>query len=472
MAAQLWRSTFKSAAIYILIGLTWILMAFAAYSGWKSYIVQNCIREHYQHEVRESWESNPDKHPHRMAHYGSFAFRLKHPLSMFDFGMESFTGNAVYLEAHKQNTVNFSDASFSTGLLRFGEISMAMVLQVIIPLAIFFLGFASIATDRESGTLKLLLTQGATWKEILFGRSLGLIALALLFFVPAMIITASLLIGSEAMEGEVMTRFTGTLLMHFVFYVVLCYVTIIISALSNSSRDALIKLLGIWLVFVILLPKTTQAIGNYLYPSPSKIAFEAALEQDIIKQGDSHNPDDPHYKAIKDSLLVTHNVDSVQKLPFNYGGFVMREGERLSAVTYERHLKELLAIYENQNKLNRITAFVNPYTAIRNISMSLAATDFSSYVHFQNEAEHYRYTLAQTMNELQMKYISNDVKTSADKRAIIDRKHWQEFPDFHYSFQSTPIAVRHEAWSFVALLLWLITTVFVTLRLSKKLRAI
>ncbi|MCZ8217178.1 MAG: ABC transporter permease subunit, partial [Cyclobacteriaceae bacterium] len=177
MAAQLLKHTFKSSAIYFLMLVITLMMSYAAYSGWKTYKVQNNIREHYQREARESWESNPDKHPHRMAHYGSFAFRLKHPLSMFDFGMESFTGNAVYLEAHKQNTVNFSEASFSTGLLRFGEISMAMILQVIIPLAIFFLGFSCISAERENGTLIVMLTQGATWKEILVGKSLGLTAL-------------------------------------------------------------------------------------------------------------------------------------------------------------------------------------------------------------------------------------------------------------------------------------------------------
>jgi ABC-2 type transport system permease protein len=75
-----------------------------------------------------------------MAHFGTFAFRLKHPLSIFDFGLESYMGNAVFLEAHKQNTVNFSEAGFSTGLLRFGELSMAIILQLILPLVIFFIG--------------------------------------------------------------------------------------------------------------------------------------------------------------------------------------------------------------------------------------------------------------------------------------------------------------------------------------------
>ncbi|NBW38344.1 MAG: DUF3526 domain-containing protein [Cytophagia bacterium] len=472
MAAQLLKHTFKSSAIYFLVVVITLMMSYAAYSGWNTYKVQNSIREHYQREARESWESNPDKHPHRMAHYGSFAFRLKHPLSMFDFGMESFTGNAVYLEAHKQNTVNFSEASFSTGLLRFGEISMAMILQVIIPLAIFFLGFSCISAERESGTLKVMLTQGATWKEILVGKALGLTALTMLFFVPAALLAAILLFNNGKADSDVMTRFATILLAYIIYYFILCVITICISAVSKVSRDALIRLLGIWLCFVILLPKTTQAIGSYLYPAPSKIEFEAAIEHDIIRQGDSHNPDDPHYKAMKDSLLSAYQVDSVHKLPFNYSGFVMREGERLSAVTYQRHLKDLFSIYEDQNRLNRFTAFINPYTAIRNISMALSGTDFSSYIHFQHEAEAYRYNLAQTMNELQIKYISNQVKSSADKSAILDREHWLEFPDFKYTFQVVGYAFEQEALSIAALLVWFSIVTWLIIRLSKKLKAI
>ena len=66
------------------------------------------MQQQYQQLIRKSWEDNPDKHPHRMAHFGSFALRIKHPLSVFDYGLDNYAGNAVYLEAHKQNTVNYS----------------------------------------------------------------------------------------------------------------------------------------------------------------------------------------------------------------------------------------------------------------------------------------------------------------------------------------------------------------------------
>ncbi|MFO0001503.1 MAG: ABC transporter permease, partial [bacterium] len=103
----------------------------------------------YSHEVRERWENQPDKHPHRMAHYGYVAFRQPYPLSFFDFGVDSYVGKSVFLEAHKQNTVIFSEVSLSGSLLRFGEITAGMIFQILLPLLIFFLGFDVISKERE-----------------------------------------------------------------------------------------------------------------------------------------------------------------------------------------------------------------------------------------------------------------------------------------------------------------------------------
>ena len=161
IAGHFLKIIFRSRAL-VAVYLVWLfLVLYAAVTGYQTYNAQNEIRSQFQQQARKSWEANPDKHPHRMAHFGSFAFRQKHPISMFDFGIENYTGNAVFLEAHKQNTVNFSEAGFSTGLLRFGEISLSMLLQVLLPLILFFLGFNAVAQQREDSTLKILLSQGA-----------------------------------------------------------------------------------------------------------------------------------------------------------------------------------------------------------------------------------------------------------------------------------------------------------------------
>lgn len=474
IARQFWTDTFKSRAVYMIIFIVSILLAYAAYSGWKNYTTQNSIRLQYQNEARNSWENNPDKHPHRMAHFGSFAFRLKHPLSLFDFGMESFSGNAVFLEAHKQNTVNFSEASFSTGLLRFGEISMAILLQVLLPLLIFFLGFASVATERENGTLKITLAQGASWKEILFGKSLGLMGLSLMFFLPVALVTLLLLfITAEApLTASEWLRYTGTVISYLLFFQVISIITVLVSAFSKTSKDALIKLLGLWLFFIVLLPRTTQALGSYFYPSPAKVEFESTIETELIQKGDSHNPDDPYYKALKDSVLLAYQVDSVQHLPFNYSGFVMSEGERTSAEIYNRHLEKLWQTFQNQNSLTRFTACLNPYVAIKNVSMALAGTDFESYVYFQKQAEAYRYQLAQEMNELQMQFISNKKPESGDKPDVISKEHWKAFPDFKHQFLSISATLSNIRWSIIALLTWSIAVIGLVIYLSKKVKTV
>ena len=474
IAKQFCRNAFRSNALYGIMLVMAVMIGFAAYSGWKIYTSQNAIRQHYQHEVRESWENNPDKHPHRMAHFGSFAFRVKHPLSMFDFGLESFVGNAVYLEAHRQNTVNFSEASFSTGLLRFGEISLAMLLQVVLPLIVFFLGFASVSAERENGTLKIMLTQNVTWKNLLIGKSMGIFSVAMFVCIPAVVVTLVLLIvaGETAVTTDTLLRFSGIVLIYFIFTLVLCVITVLISAASSSSKNALMTLLGIWLCMVVLLPKTTQALGSYFYPSPSKIEFDTAVELDVLKEGDSHNPDDPHYKALRDSVLQVYKVDSVEQLPFNYSGFVMREGERISAEIYRRHLGDLIYTYKKQNRFNEITAWINPCAAVRNISMALSGTDFESYVMFQQEAERYRYELAQAMNELQMKFISNRKLGADDKPYTISREHWKDVPDFKPQHPGIRDALRHQAGSILALVLWSVLTVAFILFLSKKAKAI
>lgn len=473
IAQQFWKDTFKAKSIYVTLLIMAVLLSYAAYSGWKSYTVQNSIRLHYQEEARKSWENNPDKHPHRMAHFGSFAFRIKHPMAMFDFGMENFTGNAVFLEAHKQNTINFSEASFSTGLLRFGEISMAMLLQLLVPLIIFFLGFSSVAAERANGTLKVMLTQGAGWKEIVIGKSLGLMGLAMLFFIPV-VVTLFLLVTIHGLpdKSDTLFRYSATVLAYMVFLQVLCFITVIVSAVSKSSKDTLMKLLAFWLVLFILLPKTTQAVGSYFYPSPSKIEFETDIEKELALVGDSHNPDDLHFKALRDSVLTAHEVDAVEKLPFNYSGFVMREGEKISALIYNRHLHSLLEKYQKQNELTRITAFINPYSAICQLSMSLAGTDFESYQFFQHQAESYRYQLAQKMNELQMEFISNSKLGPTDKPYAISHQHWKEFPDFTHQFVSAGIALQNERVPVAALAGWSVLSFLLIFYVSKNAKTV
>lgn len=474
IARHVWVTTFANRAVAgLLIGMGFLLL-YAAITGWVTFRQQNETGRKYQQRARQDWLSNPDKHPHRMAHYGHFAFRPKAPLSVFDFGMESFLGNTIYLEAHKQNSTNFSEAGFSTGLLRFGEISMAMVLQLLVPLLLFFVGFGTVATDRETGTLKLLLSQGVSWWQLLVGKSLGLMAVMLTLFLPAMVITALLSLGlqTDGISLDQTIRLVLLLGVYFLYLSFFCVIAVLVSARSQTAKTALVSLIGLWLMLTLVLPRASQALGSYLYPAPSKTTFLADIQADVLREGDSHNPGDPHYRGFRDSVLTAYGVDSVGQLPVNYSGLVMAEGEKISARLYNTHFNRLLAIYEQQNRFTKAVSFINPYLAIRNLSMALAGSDFATYVDFQRQAEQYRYGMAQTMNDLQIRLISNAKPVPGSKPFRIDHTHWEEMPDFSYQSPHLANVLGHEVVSLLAFVCWLVLLLVLIWRLSNTLTVV
>ncbi|MEL6864498.1 MAG: DUF3526 domain-containing protein [Bacteroidota bacterium] len=453
-----------------LIGVFNVLLLLALMAAFLSLQKHQHTVEHYGQEVREGWENSPDKHPHRMAHYGYVAFRQKYPLSFFDYGMDSYLGNAVFLEAHRQNTINFSQASLSNSLVRFGEISAALILQLLVPLLLFFWGFALLAGERESGTLRLVLSQGVQWKELILGKSLGLFCLTLTLFIPTVLATTILLFVAGA-GVDVFFSFSLLVLSYLIYLLLISLLTIWVSASSKTSKTALIQLIGCWLFFTLMLPKLAQVSGQVFFPSPSKIEFDTAVEHELIKQGDSHNPDDPYFNGLKDSVLAVHQVASTKELPFNYSGFIMREGEKLSTETFRRHQSQLMERYEQQQYLVAWTALLNPYIAIKNLSMALCGTDFPAYRNFQDQAEAYRYNLAQTMNELQIKFISNNTTSSADKKAVISQQYWIDFPDFQHQQLAFGTIIQNGWYSFFALLLWLMGLLALVFYRTQQLKA-
>jgi ABC-type transport system involved in multi-copper enzyme maturation permease subunit len=259
----------------------------------------NAQRDEFQQQVRSNWLEQPDRHPHRASHYGYLAFRPKAPLSFFDSGVDSFAGTSVFLEPHRQNTANFSEANHSGGMLRFGELSPALVLQLLVPLAIFFLGFAALTGERESGTLAMLLAQGVTWRALIVGKTLGVAAMALLITAPgALLLLGWCLFSGHEFSRDTLWRTLG-LLMGYSLYLLICAVfAVLVSAWQQTSRGALTSLILLWILFCVVIPRGAQTLGSAIAPTPAKAEFDAALELATSREGDSHKPDDPHFAAL------------------------------------------------------------------------------------------------------------------------------------------------------------------------------
>jgi ABC-2 type transport system permease protein len=448
-----------------------VLLTFsAALISWSHQRSIAETRARFQAQASEAFEAQPDRHPHRMVHYGNFIFRPLGPLAAFDPGVDAFTGNSMFLEGHRQNSANFGDVRQSSLLVRFGQLTPAFVLQVIAPLLLIFLGYGAVARERERGTLRQMLAQGVSARATILGKLLALALVAALVGLPAMI--AFLLIAGQpgALAGPMLVIALG----YAAYLTLWAIITILVSALCRRGRDALLALLAIWAVLVILVPRIAPDVASQAYVLPTRLETDIAIAHDLHKLGDSHNPDDPFFTAFKEKTLRHYGVTRVEDLPVNYKGLLALEGEKLTSRLFDDYARRSFTVQRSQSGLNDSFGIVSPAISLRQLSMAAAGTDLEGHRRFLTQAETYRYNMVQRLNRLQADAVSyaNDTASDAgaDRRKRISAGHWHEIPPFRFEPPGAADLVKASLPGLGLLLGWLIVAALALVPVARHLQ--
>lgn len=426
IAQEEWRALARSRVALLAGALLVLLILTATFISLQKQAAIDTARAHYQAEQVEEFRNQPDRHPHRMVHYGQFVFRPLAPLAFFDFGVDPYTGNMVFLEGHRQNSANFAEARQSSLMLRFGQLTPAFVLQTLAPLLIVFLAFRALAGERERGTLRLMLAQGISARQLLTGKLLAHAMVAGAILLPALValgIMASTAGASMAQAGLMMLAYTAYLL-------VWTLAALLVSAVLPRGRDALLALIALWMVTVVLLPRGLPEIAAATETAPTRIETEVAIGRDLKSIGDSHDPDDPYFNDFREETLARYGVSDILDMPVQYAGLVAIEGERLTSELFDRYATEAYDRENRQSALVRTFGIASPLIAVRQLSMTLAGTDLDSHQDFLNQVERYRYGFVQELNRMQAEQIPV-VEPGEDPR--IDASNWQDIAGFTYA---------------------------------------
>lgn len=436
--------------------------------GWQHYRDVASQHEAARRETREQWLAQGEKNPHSAAHYGVYAFKPKMPLSLVDPGIDPYVGVASWLEAHKQNDFKFKPAQDGTALQRLGELTGATVLQLLMPLMIILLTFSAFAAERESGTLRQLLSLGVARSDLAWGKALGVAGALLSLLVPATAIgvlslTLSAENGAVAMSLSRMGLMTLGYLLYFAAFI---GVSLAVSAKAQSSRVALIVLLGFWIFNGLIAPKAVTDLARSAHPTPSALEFARGIERDIEDGIDGHSSTDARTDRLKAELLRKYNVDSVEKLPIDFNGIRMQAGEEYGNQVFDLHFSRLWATYERQRRIHEAASIFAPALAVRSVSMGLAGTDFPHHAHFSKAAEDYRRLINREMNM--------DLAYNAKGKPVYvaGSDLWAKIPDFHYLAPDLRWVLATQALSFSMLAIWFSGAVGIAAVCSRKLQVI
>ena len=442
-----------------------MVSALLCMGAWLSFNYYQSIQQQHEqakNNARNIWVSQDEKNPHSAAHYGTYAFKPKYPLSLIDPGVDKYSGISIFLEAHKRNESQYMAAADQTGLARFGDLTPDFILLFIIPLLIILIGYNAFTREKEQGTWQMLKSQGVSAWKLALGKWGGI-------FLPVLIITGGLFIIAAALLSQLQdfgefsyTELLMMFLVYLAYYAVFINLSLLVSAWTRQSGVALVSLLVIWIMVCLAMPKASSNLADTIYPYPSRQAFTAAINQDKKAGLDGHNPWSEAAKAFERETLEKYGVDSVSQLPFNFDGYRMQKGEEHEAEVYFKHYEHLKETHRRQTQVYRASAALSPFLPVRFLSMSLARTDYGVHWDFADAAEKYRLKMQEALN---MDFAENS--TYGDWAYKADKSLWSDIPEFSYE-PPTLSAVVASNWSNFALLsLWLLVS-FVGLKMTTR----
>jgi len=444
------RETFRDGRFRILAAVVIALLAVSLGLGWKRYSDVSRQIEAGRKATRQNWLTQGEKNPHSAAHYGVYAFMPRTPLSFVDDGVDPYTGVSVWLEAHKQNDFKYKPAEDSNTLARFGELTGAAVLQLLIPLLIILLSFTTFAGEREQGTLRQLLSLGIKREDLAAGKALGIAASLGMVLVPAALIGAGVLIflGDPRVLPDTAARLVLLALFYLFYFAAILGTSLAVSAWSKSTRAALLTLLGFWIVNGLIAPRAFTDVARYLHPTPSAFDFAKMVAHDLENGINGDSSTAQRARELQQRLLKQYQVDRIDKLPVSYRGVSLQEGENHGDEVFDKRYSELWDDFERQNAVRRAGGIIAPLLPMRSLSMALAGTDFAQHRDFAVAAENYR--------RMFIRMINDDITKNAAGKDLYVRGDdlWQTVPEFQYVAPGVAAVLRANLGSIALLLLW------------------
>ncbi len=442
----------RDGRVRVMVWLSLVLFIGLGITGWQDYQRNKEENERFVASAREQWENQGDRHPHRAASFGQYVIKPETPLALFDNGIRPTTGQALWLEAHKRSSFKFApveDAGVSSIL---GLNSVAEVVQLLGALMAVLIGYASVARERETGTLRLVLSQGVSPGRWFAGKALAMLGALVALVVPVGIGIFGLCYTADpaAFDGNVTMRLLLLLFSYAGYLAIWLGGAIAVSCWARTSRGALAVLLALWIGAAVIAPRVASTVASTFAPVPSLTEYTAAYSHDFNHGFEDRKGWGDQFEALKQKALNTYGVETLDELPVGFSGMRMHAMDDWGNDVSDRQQQGLESIYSRQTRWHLAASLLGPVVPMRALSQGLSGTDWEHYRQFSNLAEEYRRGVVLSLDhKLEKALQGNRWEVSFGKEV------WAAVPHFTYEFPSLGWALSVIAAPAAVLLGWL-----------------
>jgi ABC-2 type transport system permease protein len=259
----------------------------------------------------------------------------------------------------------------------YGSFDLAFVLVWLMPLMCIIFTYNILSTEREQGTMKMLLAQGLRVRSLAIGRLTFRFVTLVFFTIVVVVVGAAFFFSNASYNGLVY------FLLLTIFYVMLWYATsLVVNLFNRSSNYNAGVLFTLWIAAVLVLPALLNVIVTNIKPVPGKVVLVDEVRE-ILTENDQKNSE------ILDQFYTDHPEfaikDSSKLMPLFMYKYMIKEmttSEQLQPVMDE--YKQRLG--EQSETINALALLV-PAMAYQEALEEISGNSLSQYIAFERFAD-------------------------------------------------------------------------------------
>ena len=325
-------------------------------------------------------------------------------LAIFNVGIANYIGRNLHINSYSTSELHGSKIESNPVWALFGDFNLTFIIKYILSLLAVVFSYNMLSGEKEGGTLRLVASFPVPRDTLILGKLIGgLLCLFIPLLIPMLLgMAVLLLLPNIQFESDDYLRLILIFCIFLLYLTVFFLVGAFVSARTKSSSISFLVGLFIWVMVVLVIPKSSSILATQFIHVPSSQQYrieKTQLMNDIFKK----------YYKISEKLLYDHDQIFSQQSMEQVDIEIWRERSKRRWNEFKKKKKEINEQRDaelekeqarmereyqqrQQNLANLAITFsrISPASAMTYATANLADTGMDSFRHFIRLLRGYR----------------------------------------------------------------------------------
>ncbi len=389
------KSILQSPKFVATFGVCSLLILLSVFIGVNEYRASVA-----QYETATSWVDQQISEATSFRNLPTKVYRQPNPMQIFVSGVNYDVGRLSQISIEQDVKLEQSAYSDDPIFAVFRYLDFGYIVQVVLSLFAIVFTYDAINGERESGTLKLVLSNPVPRGRYLFAKFAGSwLGLTVPLLIPMLISLLLLIVFRVPMTGAdwlKLAMLIGVSVLYFTFFIAL---GLLVSALTRQSSVSFLLLLVVWITLVLIVPRGAVMAASQLVDVPGVAEIES--QKDRYRSDRQGELRDSRSLRFQEMMAPARGLAEDERRAF-YQANIAAYTEETNALQAEMEL----TIEENNRRINEnlrnakselerlafLMSRVSPASAYKLTAMNLGGTNTSMKNQYEDQMLAYRET--------------------------------------------------------------------------------